>query len=205
VTSTDPIGEAIREAAQSVQAPLSLRESLAAQGAGTGTRAPRRGVRWLFALGGGVLAAAVLVVVLSLGGGPSVQDVAQAALNRPTAPAPARMGHYVDASIGGIQFPEYEQPWGWKAVGSRRDHVGGRDALTVIYAKGGTGVHYTIVDGAPLDRPDGAKVVDVRGTPVALKRTGDTLIATWERDGHTCILASKAAGEQQLVDLVNWS
>jgi hypothetical protein len=197
VTSTDPIGEAIREAAQTVHAPMSLRESVG--------RPRRRGVRWVFALGGGVVAAAILVVVLSLGGGPSVQDVAQASLNRPTAPAPARMGHYVDASIGGIRFPEYEDPWGWKAVGTRRDHVGGRDALTVIYTRGGAGIHYTIVDGAPLDRPGGAKVVDAAGTPVALKRTGDTLIAAWERDGHTCILASKAASERELLNLVNWS
>lgn len=193
---SDRIGEAIREAAQSVQAPPSLRESLAR---------PRRRVRWVFALGGGAIAAAVIVVVLSLGGGPSVQDVAQAALNRPTQPAPAPEGHYVDAEIAGIHFPDYETDFGWKAIGARRDTVDGRDALTVIYVKNGTGVHYTVVDGDTLPKPDGARVVDVQGTDVALKRDGDVLIASWERDGHTCILATKAADEQQLLDLVVWS
>lgn len=196
---TDPIGEAIREAAQTVHAPLSLRESVARP------RPRRRPVRWVFALGSGAIAAAVIVVVLSLGGGPSVQDVAQAALNAPTQPAPAVQGHYVDASIAGIQFPEYETDFGWKAIGARRDTVDGRDALTVIYTKGGTGVHYTVVDGDRLPTPDGAKVVDAQGTPVALKRDGDVLTASWEVDGHTCILATRTAGAQQLLDLVVWS
>lgn len=195
--STDPIGDAIRRASQSVQAPQSLRESLSAP--------PRRPVRWLFALGGGAIAAAIIVFVLSLGGGPSVQDVAQAALNQPTQPAPASDGHYVDAELAGIHFPDYESPWGWKAIGARRDTVDGRDALTVIYTKGDTGVHYTVVDGDALPKPDGAKVVDVNGTDVALKRDGDTLTASWEVNGHTCILATKAASEQQLLDLVNWA
>jgi hypothetical protein len=194
---TEPIGDAIREAAQSVEAPLSLRESVG--------RPRRRGVRWVFALGGGAIAAAAIVVVLSLGGGPSVQDVAQAALNRPTAPAPAADGHYVDAENAGIRFPDYGAKWGWKAIGARTDTVGGRHALTVIYTKGGTGVHYTVVDGDALPTPDGAKMVDVQGTPVALKRDGDTLTASWEVNGHTCILATKAADEQQLLKLVDWA
>jgi hypothetical protein len=195
---TDPIGDAIREAAQSVQAPPSLRESVARP-------RPRRRVRWVFALGGGAIAAAVIVLVLSLGGGPSVQAVAQAALNAPTQPAPAADGHYVDAEIAGIHFPDYETDFGWKAIGARRDTVDGRDALTVIYTKGDTGVHYTVVDGDTLPIPDGAQVVDVQGTDVALKRDGDTLTASWERDGHTCILATKAADRKQLLDLVVWS
>lgn len=194
---TDPIGDAIREAAQSVQAPPSLRESLSAR--------RRRPVRWVFALGGGAIAAAAIVIALSLGGGPSVQDVAQAALNAPTQPAPAVHGHYVDAEIAGIHFPDYGSKWGWKAIGARTDRVDGRDALTVIYAKDGTGVHYTVVDGDALPTPDGAKVVDVKGTPVALKRDGDTLTASWEVNGHTCILATKAADETQLLKLVDWS
>jgi hypothetical protein len=197
---TEHIGDAIREAAQSVQAPPSLRDSLAHP-----QPRRRRGVRWLFALAGGTIAAAVIVVVLSLGGGPSVQDVAQAALNQPTQPAPAADGHYVDAQIAGIHFPDYETDLGWKAIGARRDKVDGRDALTVIYVKDGTGVHYTVVDGDTLPTPDGAKIVDVQGTPVALKRDGDTLTASWERAGHTCVLATKAADAQQLLDLVNWS
>jgi hypothetical protein len=197
---SERIGDAIRQAAQSVQAPPSLRESLA-----QGPPRPRRGVRWLFALAGGAVAAAVVAVALSLGGGPSVQEVAQAALNRPTEPAPAANGRYVDAEIAGIHFPDYETDFGWKAIGARRDTVDGRDALTVIYMKGATGVHYTIVDGDTLPTPDGARVVDVAGTPVALDRHGDTLTASWERAGHTCILATKAADEQQLLDLVNWS
>jgi hypothetical protein len=195
--STDPIGDEIREAAHSVQAPISLREAV--------SRPRRRGVRWVFALGGGAIAAAVLVIVLSLGGGPSVQDVAQAALNKPTQPAPASDGHYVDAELAGIHFPDYASPWGWKAIGARRDTVDGRDALTVIYVKGDTGVHYTVVDGDALPVPDGAKVVDVNGTQVALKRDGDTLTASWEVNGHTCILATRAADESQLLRLVDWA
>jgi hypothetical protein len=194
---SDEIGDAIRQAAQSVQAPQSLRENLA--------RPRRARVRWAFALVGGVVAAALIVVVLSLGGGPSVQEVAQAALQAPTQPAPARDGRYVDAQIGGIHFPDYEGKWGWKAVGARRDKVHGRDALTVIYRKGDTGVHYTVVDGDALDRPKDSKVVDVDGTPVAVKRDGDTLTASWRVNGHTCILASKTAGEAQLLHLADWA
>ena len=89
-----------------------------------------------------------------------------------------------------MAFPEWGAKFGWETTGIREGEVEGRDATTVYYEKEGKTLAYTIVGGDALDVPDDAKTVTAEGTRINLFRTGDGRpAATWERDGHTCVLA----------------
>ena len=168
---TDPIGERIRAASGSVSAPLALRARLESEAAPPRRRQPSR----LALAGLGFLLATVATVAAILAPrAPSVESVAAAALRAPQRPAPA----------GDSYLP------GFRAVGMRTDTVEGRHARTVIYRRGAVGIHYTIVDGTPLELP-GSRRVRVGELTVALDGDGDTAIVAWHAHGKTCILATR--------------
>jgi len=173
--SDETIGAAIREAASTVSAPQSLRERLADPGPRR-TRLPR------LALGAGLAAVVIAFAFVLTGGGPTVQDVAAAALHAPTAPARGTAGE-------------------WSAVGQRLDSVSGRSSRTVIFRRGGMGVHYAIVGGSPIDEPKG-RTVWSGGHPYIVLRKGDTTIVTWRAEGHTCVLASKEASAPEMLAFI---
>jgi hypothetical protein len=176
--SDEQIGAAIRRASETVSAPHALRARLAQP-------QPRRPLFVPRLAFGGALAAVVVALVLVLtGGGPTVTDVASAALRAPNADASSAL-----------------YKGGWEPVGARSDSVGGRKARTVVYRKAGKGVHYTILGGEPIDSPKGRKVV-VDGRSYTLLRDGKTVIATWQRWGHTCVLASQMTDWRGLVDFL---
>jgi hypothetical protein len=101
-----------------------------------------------------------------------------------------------------VRFPDWEARWGWRAVGARTDRLDGRRAVTVIYRKGGSGVHYTIVDGAPLPWPRGARRVTAGRVRAAVLRDGDAALVVWNRRGHSCILASRTADTSRLLRFI---
>jgi hypothetical protein len=72
--------------------------------------------------------------------------------------------------------------------------------MTVVYARGAQRVGYTIVDGAPLSVPSGARRVTYEGLDVAVLRRGDARYITWERGGRTCVLATRGTGLSRLLD-----
>jgi hypothetical protein len=210
---TDAIGRRIQELALEVEAPATLRMRLADE-----RRAPARAGRRRFALPalGGVGLAAVAAVVLVLAGvggsagAPSLDDAVALALAPSTKPAPAvdpANAQLVAAKVGGITFPNYSYAWPkWMTKGSRYDHVSGRDAITVFYRGPRGDVGYTIVDGKPLDAPDGARHVRAGGLDLSVLRRDGATVVTWQRDGHTCVLAGRGAGvEQQLVKFATWA
>ncbi len=207
------IGARIQQLALEVEAPASLRTRLTDNG--HRRTANRRRRLTLPALGGLGLAAlaAVVLVLVGIGGGsnaPSVNDAVALALAPPTAPAPAvdpADMHLVRARIGGIAFPNYTYAWPkWTTMGARRDRISGRDATTVIYRGPRGDVGYTIVDGKPLDPPSGARHVRAGGVDLSILRRDGATIVTWQRDGHTCVLAGRGAGvERQLVRFASWA
>ena len=141
---------------------------------------------------------------------PSVDDAVALALAPATAPAPAVDPddmHLVRARIGGITFPNYTYAWPkWTTAGARRDRISGRDATTVIYRGPRGDVGYTIVDGKPLDPPSGARRVRAGGVDLSVLRRDGATVVTWQRDGHTCVLAGRGAGvERQLVRFASWA
>jgi hypothetical protein len=213
----DALGRRIQELAATVEAPASLRTRLAEQERAVGDRGRRRRFALPAAAGLAALAAA-LVLVLALGGGggggtpaaPSFDAAAALALARPTAPAPAvdrSDTTLVRAQIGGVRFPNYAYAWPrWKAAGTRADRIAGRAATTVVYRGPSGDVGYTIVDGAPLAEPAGARHVRARGVRFAVIARGEVTVVTWRRGGHTCILAGRGSGaEEQLLKFAAWA
>ena len=94
---------------------------------------------------------------------PSLAAVEAAARLEPTGPAPAPNGGdppVLAARVGPIPFPDWQQKFGWKAVGAREDEVSGRTVKTVYYRNpDGARLGYSIVAGEPLlERPPGHEV-----------------------------------------------
>jgi hypothetical protein len=205
------IGRRIQQLALEVEAPANLRMRLAS-GQRTAGRRRRLALPALGGLGLAALAAVVLVLV-GVGGAPSapsIDDAVALALAPPTAPAPAvdpANVQLVRAQIGGITFPNYTYAWPkWTTKGARRDHLSGRDATTVVYRGPRGDVGYTIVDGKPLDPPSAARHVRAGGVDLSVMRRDGATIVTWQRDGHTCVLAGRGAGvEEQLVRFASWA
>jgi len=199
----------IRAAAATVRAPQSLRAAVAQERLAVRQSAPRRSRSLIFAgvAAAAVLALAVAVVVMSGSTGTpggSVADAAQVALRAPTDGPPARMSDgRVRLSVGGVRFPDYAHWEGWRAVGTRTDTVAGRAAVTVVYGRGTKRVGYTIVDGRPLRIPDGAKQLTYDGVKFWVLRRGDARYITWQRDGRTCVLATRETKLKRLLEFAS--
>jgi hypothetical protein len=82
--------------------------------------------------------------------------------------------------------------------------VDGRPATTVYYEKGDRTLAYTIVAGAALDGPEGGRTLIANGTSVRLFDAGGGRAATWQRDGHTCVLTGRGVPDAKLAELAGW-
>lgn len=178
---TDHIGERIRAASESVSAPMALREHV--------SRPRRRQTqptrRQLLAIGTALAITATTAQFLAPAGA-SVENIAKAALHASQRPAPAELDDYLP---------------GYEAVGARTDEVGGRQAKTVIYRRGQAGIHYTVVDGDPLDLP-AYKHATAGALRLSLYRQGDIALVSWHARGKTCILASKVVSPDDMAALL---
>jgi len=206
---------AVARAVETTGAPLALRSQVEEMGAARGRRHGRRGPSARTRLGGirrpaaGLVAAAVaavLAAVVLVGGGPGIDDVAAAAVRPPTAaiapvPADAKL---LRERYDGVAFPNYVAKFGWKAVGTRTDEIGGRATRTVFYEKDGRQIAYTVVGGDALSEPGDASRATREGTVLrALKADGRDVV-TWRRGGHTCVLSAKGVPRSELLDLAGW-
>jgi hypothetical protein len=162
--------------------------------------------RWSLRMAPVVAVGAALAVCLAiLPGGDSLTTDAAALSTAPaTAPPPATDGTRLRASVDGVAFPDWGERFGWHRTGARRDTIDGRFTRTVFYEHMGHRIAYTIVAGPPASVPGGARVAVRNGMRVALRRDGDRTIATFERDGHTCVLAGHVLHESTLVELATW-
>jgi hypothetical protein len=207
-------GEALIKAEVArVQAPQSLRERIEAERARAArpARIPfwRRHQLALGALGAAAAALVVAVVALQSGNGsgePSYGSVDAVAALAPSDPAPATAGGdppVLDASVGPIDFPDWQQKFGWRAVGSREDEVSGRPVTTVFYRnEEGAELGYAIVHGEELaPTPAGEKVVH-KGKTYHLSSDGPNTVVTWTQQGRTCVIvASSQVPRAKLVEL----
>lgn len=205
------IAAAIRATAGAVRAPEQLREELAAQRV---RRTARR--RIAGALAATVATALAAVLALSQAGGepgsaaaPTIAEAAVVALRQPALPAPARDAKapsFLQASSGGVAFPDYGQGGlRWRPDGLLRARRGGRDIVVVSYTRGaGVRAGYAIVGGPALRQAQSAAPV-VRGdTRFAVQRTAGITIVSWRRGGRTCVLASREASAQALLSMAAW-
>jgi anti-sigma factor RsiW len=207
--------DAVTSAAESTGAPLALKTRVEELGAARGKRKgePRSGIRTR--LGGlrwpaaGVAAgaiAATLAVVMLVSGGPGIEDVAAAATRAPTAkvaPVPPT-SKLLEERVAEVHFPNYAGKFGWKAVGTRMDEIGGRATRTVFYEKAGRRIAYTVVSGAALSQPDAADKATVEGTVIRALRAEGREVVTWRRRGHTCVLSSDNVPRSELLTLAGW-
>jgi hypothetical protein len=161
-------------------------------------------------VGGGVAAVLVAVVVAAqLGGGagePTLGGVDAVASLSPTEGAPATRGGnppVLAAGVGAIDFPDWQQKFGWKAVGQREDEVSGRAVTTVAYRNpDGADLGYAIVHGEPLDERPGGEAVLRDGRSYHVADEGSRTVVTWTQQGHTCVIvASSKVPRSTLVDL----
>jgi hypothetical protein len=208
-------GEALISAAVAeTQAPQSLRESIEHERERAQTapsRAPfwRRHLGALAATAAAAAAAAGIVVATNVGSeseAPSLAAVEAATRLEATGPAPAPSGGdppVLAARVGPISFPDWQQKYSWRAVGSRQDAVAGRSVTTVFYRNPeGARLGYSIVAGEPiLERPPGHQVTR-EGNTYHVANTGEHTIVTWTQQGHTCtFVASSTVPEAKLIEL----
>ncbi|HEY3946060.1 MAG TPA: hypothetical protein VGL78_12605 [Solirubrobacteraceae bacterium] len=204
--------------AASERAPAALRARLELLRGPSGNRAPARprfsvpsfGLARVIPAGAVVAAAVVAALVITLGGGVSSPTVAQASVlaARPAvAAAPAHQSHtrtLAGLTAAGLAYPYWDDHFGFSAVGVRHDRLGGRPATTVFYRSGNQRVAYTIVSGSAL--PFGASTHGAvrNGIAVRTLRARGMRVATWLRNGHSCVLVSKNVSFSQLVSLASW-
>jgi hypothetical protein len=157
------------------------------------------------------VAAFAIALVLTIGGGatgpPTVAAAAALGTRQPVSVAtetPNDHGVLPGVSAAGISFPDWGRSFGFEAVGVRRDHLSGRLATTVFYARGDQQIAYTILSGTPL--PAGAtthqSVWD--GTRLASFLTHGRVVVTWLRNGHTCVLSGPGTPMAVLARLASW-
>ena len=208
-------GEALIAAAVGdTRAPQSLRESIE-RDRERAQAAPaesfwRRRWRMIAATATAAAAAAAVVVAIESGttgtGEPSLAAVHEAAGLEAAGPAPAPAGGdppVLAARVGPISFPDWQQSFGWKAVGSREDEISGRTVKTVYY-RNSEGAHlgYSIVAGEPIaERPPGRSVSHA-GDTYHVSHAGRHTLVTWTQQGHTCtFVASSSVPDARLVEL----
>jgi hypothetical protein len=207
-------GEAlISAAAADVHAPQSLREAIERerQRATVRARAPFwRRHRWGLAAAGTAAAALVAVAIALETGGdnadPSLNEVYAAAQLNPTKAAPAPAGGeppVLDANVGALEFPDWQETFDWRAVGRRDSDLGGRRVTTVFYRNPeGAQLAYAVVAGDSLGGNPAGRPVEHKGKTYDVARGDERTIVTWTQQGHTCaIVAPSEVPQSTLVDL----
>jgi hypothetical protein len=201
----------IAAAVAETQAPLALRERIEADRARAAKPARSRRLRALLPAGG-LVAAAIVAVVLVLGGdggAPSVLATASLATGGPVLPAPAEdtsNDKVLKASMEGVPFPYWGGSFRWEAVGAREDKIEDRAAKTVFYDNPkGVRAAYTILGGDTIDAPSGSQEKTKNGVKLFITENEGRRIVTWTRNGHTCVLSAPlAVPEDKLLELAAW-
>jgi hypothetical protein len=158
-----------------------------------------------FVAAAAALAVAVVAILPSGAGGPSLSQAAVFTLKAPTAPPPRHdFDGALNLSVDSVPYPYWEDSLGWTAVGKRVDKVHGRTATTVFYAKGSERVGYTIVTGKALSVPSSSSMTVLHGVRIHSLGLGGNAVVTWERKDHSCILSGKGVSRAQLVKLAGW-
>ena len=101
--------------------------------------------------------------------------------------------------VGEVYFPDWSRR-GWRPVGQRVDRLGDRRAVTVYYRRGSTRIAYTILAAPALDRPATPKRW-LHGVELESFISGDRMIVTWQRTGHTCVLSGAGVRAGTLAQL----
>jgi hypothetical protein len=158
----------------------------------------------------GAVAGAALALALGSPGGSalSLGEAAAITLRPATQPAPTESASdsaALNAGVEGIDFPYWEDRFGWRSTGSRTTRVAGRTVHTVFYEdRQGRRVGYSIVSGTPAPAMPSDEVRLRHGTAYHLSTVGDAQVVTWERNGHLCVVAGRGVSSEKLLTLASW-
>ena len=156
-----------------------------------GDDAPPRGLG--IGLGITVLAIGVAVAFGSTSGAPAqvATDVVAVQAQPPEGGAPptAPGGRPLAAAFG-VAFPDLARRLGWRPAARRDDVVDGRQVRTLIYARGGRRLAWSVVDGAPVPVPEGAASVPVRGPAMAQFESGGRVAVLTTRGAHSVVVSA---------------
>jgi hypothetical protein len=203
----------VATAVAETSAPVALRARIEELGRERAQARPSTRRRWLglAASFAAVAAAAVVALVISLGGAssPSVLATVSLAGPGPNLPAPKpdpNNDALLQTKLEGLPFPDWDGAFRWRAVGARKDEIEGRRATTVYYdSPRGARTAYTILGGDRIPVPEDARPVDIRGETYHVMNRGDRRIVVWNRDGHTCVMsAPMSVPESRLLALAAW-
>jgi hypothetical protein len=173
----------------------------------TERRAPRAWRLGAVAAVATAAALALIVGLVSLGGGPSVEAVASFSLRPATQPTPApdpSQPALLRRELERVAFPNWSAEFGWKADGARSDTVDGRRADTVFYTHKGHRISYTVIAGDPIDPPGQATAIGAGGVELHRFRDGPRDVVVFTRGGRTCVLAGDVIHDDTLVKLASW-
>jgi hypothetical protein len=198
------------DAASRERAPSSLRAQVSLIRAPGRRRGPGRLGVMLAASAVAAGTAAVVAVVLVLGGQAVAPTVAQAAILNARLPQgrvaepPTDRGILPSVRAAGLTYPYWQDRFGYRAVGVRYDRLAGRRITTVFYRRGSSRVAYEIVSGGPLRLGGHAWSTVRQGVRLWAMETRSGLVVSWLRHGHTCILIGAATGQPVLLHLAAW-
>jgi hypothetical protein len=196
---------AIRALSEPAPAALRARVESSRRRPAPALRARRFGIAGGFAAVVAAVVIAVVAILPSGAGGPSLSQAAAYTLKAPAGPAPRHdFDGTLSLAVDGVPYPYWEDSMGWQATGTRMDKVHGRVATTVFYAKGSRQVGYTIVSGKSLSVPSGSTSTVRNGVHIRSLGLGGNTVVTWERKGHSCILSGRGVTRQELVQLAGW-
>jgi hypothetical protein len=188
-------------------APAAVRARVAAMPARAHGR-PARRARLSAAAATVAIVVAVAVAALSTGTAAPTVATAASLAQRPSqarAPEAQRGSPTLSVRAAGLTYPNWQDAFGYRATGVRRDQLGGRTATTVFYAnRGGSAIAYTIVAGDALPVGTGARSTLLDGVWLRTLSRGDRAVVTWLRGGHTCVLSGGRAELSVLERLAAW-
>lgn len=144
-------------------------------------------------LGITVLAVGVAIAFGSTTGAPAqvATDVVAVQAQPPEGGAPpSAPGGRPLAAAFGVPFPDLARRLGWKPVARRDDVVDGRQVRTLVYARGGRRLAWSVIDGAPVPVPPGATSVPVLGPATAQFESGGRVAVLTTRGGRSVVVSA---------------
>lgn len=106
-----------------------------------------------------------------------------------------------DAGVPPPSFSSLAAAAGWTTVGSRRDRVAGRDAVTAIWERAGRRIGHTVLTGEPLGPPEGSRRTGRRGILLYSIDVDGRPAVTWTEGGRTAVISSLGVPRAELYDL----
>jgi len=141
--------------------------------------------------------------------GPSVGEASALTLRAATMGAPSESTAHaaqLNVAVDGVAFPYWNERFGWRATGARRDTVGRRAVTTVFYADAsGRRIGYAILAGTPAPRISGGVIAWRGAVPYRLLTENGASVVTWLRDGRLCVVSGHGVSSATLLRLASWS